>query len=695
MAKAITYNNAGVVEAIKRNSGSTKFYPASFQGIIQALDDWDGGGGSGGGGGGGTSVLPEGGALPGSGTEGDLVVIPNGDGDYFMYVYANGSWERLHITTEEVETAGSAPFALVTDDGVTLKNQKDINAYLDERIKTLSEKGYDDTQIKADLAQEIADREAGDATLQDQIDALEAYDDAELVGRIDDLEEAVEALPVTVSDAKPVGEDGDLWFDSDKTLQLYVWYGSDWIVASPPVSTEDIENLASNAEALAQEAKQMAQVLDFQLNQQGELFRWDQERQDKAILLLEGEIEQLVPSFERGAWNWDDNDGYVDQGEYVMRGEMTQDEYDYLCEPVNQIYADCLEAAGNDQTARGECSRQYTEAIGEIPKPGEEVNTNKWELTTEVEFSNYDARNEIHTFADVKVGQMIDMVCEDGSYMVGEITAITPGQWYENVRLEYNVISAKGRATGLTKLKIFTIDSSIDSSELDNFLRKTGDTMTGRLNTRDAIWIRPKNEDGDITGNAGQGNMLVVNQESGNQGSIVRIQQNGSDCFKIEVNQSVNLFGNRVKNLAYPTAGDDGKQDAANREYVDDAVGAIQGGSGGLFEPSLWELDLSMDRDETTKGKFYADDDDFYMSTSNANNVAWVPSAAGGRTTNAWVTIYSTAGKLMQTYEVNKIYFKEKYGKKYITEFDWAWHYSSSPLVNGEQYKIVVPGFLT
>ena len=102
-----------------------------------------------------------------------------------------------------------------------------------------------------------------------------------------------------------------------------------------------------------------------------------------------------------------------------------------------------------------------------------------------------------------------------------------------------------------------------------------------------------------------------------------------------------------------------------------------------------------MDRDETTKGKFYADDDDFYMSTSNANNLTWVPGAAGGRTTNAWVTIYSTAGKLMHTYEVNKIYFKEKYGKKYITEFDWAWHYKTNNLVDGEQYRIIVPGFLT
>ena len=90
MGKAITYNNAGIVEAIKRQSGSIKFYKASYQGIIEAIEDW--GGGSGGGGGGGTSVLPPGEDLPSVGnTEGDLVVVPNGDGDYFMYVFANES----------------------------------------------------------------------------------------------------------------------------------------------------------------------------------------------------------------------------------------------------------------------------------------------------------------------------------------------------------------------------------------------------------------------------------------------------------------------------------------------------------------------------------------------------------------------------------------------------------------------------
>ena len=576
-------------------------------------------------------------------------------------------------------------------------------------------------------------------------------------------------------------------------------------------------------------------------------FNEDQLRQDKALILLEGEIEQLAPSFARGTWNWDDGDGYVDSGEYVMRGIQTQDSKDKMLEPLNEELNACLADSQNPQD-QSACLRAYDEAADKIPDVGDEIQTYDWELTNQIEFSYIDSQDSIQTFEDVKAGQILDMVCPDGAFMVAEITKVTAGQWYENPVLEYKPITTNGDANGLTKLKIFSIDDGIEVDELNNFVRKSGDTMDGHLRvtnpgktdgtylfsvradglgddkvafrvtadgkvkaghdtsspfiasqnndvvtkkftddklvkksgdemtgkltitkpagdsptnsfiinqfvtdedgnieqkvllkdykpqktatykssifyyglcdndaslvnrgyanghffqldvknqTKEPIWIRPENEDGDIKGGAGVGNMLVVNQESGNQGSIVRIQQNGEDCLKVEVDQTVNLFGNRVKKLAYPTAGDDGKQDAANRDYVDQAVAAIQGGSGGLFEPSLWTLDLSLDRDQVTKGMFYADNDDFYMATSTANNATWVPGVAGGRTTNAWVTIYSTAGKLMHTYEVNKIYFKEKYGKKYITEFEWTWDYASAALVNGDQYKIIVPGFLT
>ena len=227
---AITKNNAGIVEAIKRKSGSTKFYKPSFEGIIEAILDWNGSGsGDGSGtGGGGATVLPIGGTPPSTGnTDGDMVIIPNADGDYFIYVFANGAWEKINVTTEEVLPSGSAPMAITAPDGTVLSNQKDINNYLDKLIKELQE--------------------------------LEGYDDAAIRKLIEDLQKEVDALPVTVADKAPDGEDGDLWFDTTgDDLQLFVSYEGEWVVASPPVSTEDIENSILEIQEILQAADALA-----------------------------------------------------------------------------------------------------------------------------------------------------------------------------------------------------------------------------------------------------------------------------------------------------------------------------------------------------------------------------------------------------------------------------------------------------
>ena len=87
-----------------------------------------------------------------------------------------------------------------------------------------------------------------------------------------------------------------------------------------------------------------------------------------------------------------------------------------------------------------------------------------------------------HTFEDVKPGQLLDMVCEDGSgFMVAEIKKITLGMWYEEKVLEIKPINFKGVAHGRTAVKIFSIDDTVGPEELTDFVRKSGDKMTGTL----------------------------------------------------------------------------------------------------------------------------------------------------------------------------------------------------------------------
>ena len=101
-------------------------------------------------------------------------------------------------------------------------------------------------------------------------------------------------------------------------------------------------------------------------------FNEDQLRQDKALILLEGEIEQLAPSFARGTWNWDDGDGYVDAGEYVMRGTQTQESRDAMLLPLQEELSECLSNSSTPQE-QSVCTRAYDEASSKIPEVGESI----------------------------------------------------------------------------------------------------------------------------------------------------------------------------------------------------------------------------------------------------------------------------------------------------------------------------------
>ena len=243
-----------------------------------------------------------------------------------------------------------------------------------------------------------------------------------------------------------------------------------------------------------------------------------------------------------------------------------------------------------------------------------------------------------------------------------------------------------GQGYQLTAFRL-TASGGIDLPTADErYVQTTGDSMSGILETTKPIWIRANNE-----GPNGATNMLVVNQSGADSGSIMRVCQDGEDIIKVQYDKTTTFTGNRIIDIGAPEE----DKDAANKAYVDTTVANISGGTEGLFEASYWTLDTSMDRDAVTSGKFHYDGDDFYMARSTAGGHTWCPGAQGWRTTNAWVTIYSKAGELMHTFEVSKINFKEKYGKKYIVEFEDTWSYKTSDLVNGEEYIIVVPGFMT
>jgi len=128
---AIRSNYKGIIQAIKLKSGVNKVYPSNFWGIIEALLDLNGGGG--------INIIYPPNMPPTNGNDGDMIGIPNADGDWFIYIWADGSWQPIHVLTTDVlpnppggmpGRSGETRRPIYTPDGEELTNQQDINWYL-------------------------------------------------------------------------------------------------------------------------------------------------------------------------------------------------------------------------------------------------------------------------------------------------------------------------------------------------------------------------------------------------------------------------------------------------------------------------------------------------------------------------------------------------------------------------------------
>ena len=336
-----------------------------------------------------------------------------------------------------------------------------------------------------------------------------------------ELQQEVDALPVTIADDPPADpERGDLWFCSKSDdLSLYI-YLTEWTVASPPISTDEIESIATNAEARAEEANQKASFVQFQLDQQAEIFRWDQERQDGLILTLEEELEQLVPSLERGLWNYEPNENWTAGGNYILVQEfLEEDAQEQLCADALQACSDACDPS--DVPCLTDCSREFDRCRSKIDG-GKWVLTNDWSKAESIGIAFDDARGTTHTFDNVVPGMIIDVFnVNDEGFMFGEITEFNKG--IDGVTIKFKLLRSFGQANGPATLKFFELEDGISGDDLTSFVRKTGDTMEGTLK------IEGEKNNLHIAQIPINGNVkavpFVIAKDKAVGGSILRIQQ--------------------------------------------------------------------------------------------------------------------------------------------------------------------------
>ena len=360
---------------------------------------------------------------------------------------------------------------------------------------------------------------------------------------------------VIVDEDPPEGSKvGQLWFCSKSDdLTLYIFDGENWIPASPPVSLDGIEGDVKDLQGYIDTNITPAlagAVGDIRaLEAGGYKLQDDIAQNQQNIITLQEEIEQLAPSFERGIWRHGGGNK-PQKGEYVLQRFFT---YEQLTQNCNQTYAECIEkCAAGDATCMGNCNRALDLCIAQYddykptdddPVGGTYGTTTSWEDAARVLFHTEDSKGTGHAFADVEVGMLLDIfnVSNDG-FFVSQIKA-NCGIGDDVQCFDIDRVQSRGVPSGEAAIKFFTIEDGVD---ITNYVRKSGDTMTGPL------WIHQ-----GINGAKGKGNCLVVNQDPSKTGSIARFQQDGTDVLKINAQGQLECSNNRITQVHDPETGTD------------------------------------------------------------------------------------------------------------------------------------------
>ena len=267
----------------------------------------------------------------------------------------------------------------------------------------------------------------------------------------------------------------------------------------------------------------------------------EENKQD--IVELEEEIEAIAPSFDRGEWDFS-------QPETLPS------------EPLPKTYHILNEA--------GAVAVMY-------------ANTHK------VVFSNTDVHDDAHTWADVEVGQYLEMFDErDGEFLLAKVDAIELADTFAS--FEVTVQKSDGGPRGITgeddyshrvRVKFFSLNDDVD---LSAYMPIKGGTFTGEVKHKKDIFIEPTmpnrfvniknryatNADGTDAGVGSTNFGINFDLDHGNTGyNKVKFTNRSGDILSVNGGQypGANYYGVIT-----------GKNHLINKEYLDDFFHTLHSG---------------------------------------------------------------------------------------------------------------------
>ena len=208
-------------------------------------------------------------------------------------------------------------------------------------------------------------------------------------------------------------------------------------VTSPVIATEAII-----VDGTAGSGGSLAELLDVYNKEEVDDFledKADREETEQALKDLDEVVGEIAPSFDKGVWLFDSSafsPNSPAEGKFVLVDDVTY--------------------------------------------------TNSFEDANGIIFANKDYKGVNHTFSDVSVGNYVELVNSDGSFLLATIVEKVPST--NEMRFNIEVVSSAGTPrVGTSKVKFFTFtDAELD---LSSYMPKVGGTFTGEVEFDKTITI--------------------------------------------------------------------------------------------------------------------------------------------------------------------------------------------------------------
>ena len=288
------------------------------------------------------------------------------------------------------------------------------------------------------------------------------------------------------------------------------------------------------------------------------------------LILLEEQIEELAPSFERGRWEFTPEypPGF---GEYTMIKEgLDEDAQEELC---TQAFAECQLANQDDPVALADCTRDFNTCMDSI-NGTKYLTTEHWFESIRIVFSSKDKNGVTHRWNDIAPGLYIEVFNIDGTG--GMVSEITKKNYQGDIF--HMADRGIGQANGLAAVKIFTLNTSENLE-----LQPTPAPFT---------WIFKK-----TSSLPGSGEM-TCSTEAPAQGSFIKLSHTTSNNIQFSRRKSMQYFSS-PQNLPLITIWD--KVDAGYRHKLSASVSKIEQDAEGNFVIKLGSIN-SADNHNITAG---------------------------------------------------------------------------------------------